>query len=78
MELMHFSTWCGTKTFEAKQSDLGFEGISMGQGWAHFQHNEHPLRKIQLAIGLSLTFAILKHYRKNQEEGSGVPLLSFS
>ena len=38
MEFMHFSTRCGTKIFETKQSDLDFEGINMGQDWAHFQH----------------------------------------
>ena len=43
MELMHFSTRCGTKTFETKQRDLGFEGISMGQDWAHFQQSPTTL-----------------------------------
>ena len=42
MELMHFSTRCEIKAFETKQSDLGLEGISMGQDWVHFQHKSLP------------------------------------
>ena len=42
-ELMHFSIQYGTKTFETKQSDLGFEGVSMDQDWAHFHQSPTTL-----------------------------------